>query len=67
MNVQTTLTSALAVTVRPNKDLLAYEGQQRPLQFGTGRVEQWTKGGGVPHMELVGMSRQDVAHPQESL
>ncbi|KAG7238798.1 hypothetical protein INR49_030342 [Caranx melampygus] len=63
INVQTALTSALAVTVRPNKGLLAYEGQQRPLQFGTGCVEQWTKGGGVPHMELVGMSSQDVAHP----
>lgn len=61
------LTAALAVTVWPDKDVHAYEGQQRPLQFGTGSVEQRTKGGGIPHVELVGVSREDVTDAQKSL
>lgn len=45
----------------------AYKGQQRSLQFGTGSVEQRAEGGGIPHEELVGVSREDVADAQKSL
>lgn len=45
----------------------AHEGQQRPLQFGTGSVKQWAEGGRIPHVELVGVSRQNIAHTQEGL
>lgn len=61
------LTAALAVAVRSDENVHAYEGQQRPLEFGTGSVEQWTEGGGIPHVQLVGVSRQNVTDAQKSL
>lgn len=61
------LTSVLTVTVWANKDVLAHKDQQRPLQFGTGSVKQWTKCGGVPHVQLVRMSRQNIADTQKRL
>lgn len=61
------LTTGLALTVCSNKDLQAYEGQQRPLQFGTGSVQQWAAGDGIPHVQLVGMSRQDITDTQKGL
>lgn len=61
------LTTALAVTVCSDEDVSAHKSQQRPLQFGAGSVQQWAEGGRVPHLQLVGVSRQNVAHAQEGL
>lgn len=61
------LTTALAVTVCSDEDMSAHKSQQRPLQFGAGSVQQRAEGGRVPHLQLVGVSRQNVAHAQEGL
>lgn len=61
------LTSAVCVALRLHEHMLQEEGQQRPLQPGAGSVEQRAEGGGLPHLQLVGVGRQDVTHAQESL
>lgn len=45
----------------------AHKSQQRPLQFGAGSVQQRAEGSRFPHLQLVGVSCQDVAHAQEGL
>lgn len=61
------LTTVVTVTVCSNKDVQAYEGQQRPLEFGTGSVKHHTEGSSITHMKLVGMSRQHITDTQKSL
>jgi len=45
----------------------AHKGGERPLQFGTGGVEQRPEAAGVPHLQLEGVSRQNVTDSQEGL
>lgn len=61
------LTTVVTVTVCSNKDVQAHEGQQRPLEFGTGSVKHHTEGSSITHMKLVGMSRQHITDTQKSL
>lgn len=61
------LTTVVTVTVGSNKDVQAYEGQQRPLEFGTGSVKHRTEGSSITHVKLVGMSRQHITDTQKSL
>lgn len=57
----------MTLTVGANKDLQAYGGQQRPLQFGAGSVKHHAEGTAITHMELVGMSRQNITDAQKGL
>lgn len=61
------LTTAVTLTVWADKDVQAYEGQQRPLQFGAGSVKPHAEGTAITHMKLVGMSRQNVTDAQKGL
>lgn len=61
------LTSAVTLAVCANKDVQAYEGQQRPLQFGAGSVKHHAEGTAITHMKLIGMSRQNITDAQEGL
>ena len=64
---KTSLTFAVCVAVWSHQHLLQEEGRQRPLQAGTGSVDQRPAGRRLPHAQLVGVSRQDVTHTQEGL